>query len=533
MAVSRSLIGSLIFPLIFLCVSGAISDEENSDIINLYNVDPETRNPKTDATRPKEVCFPDLGCFTLDDRFKHHGVLPKDPAKINIQFRLNTRKTMEDQTEVINWSDTDTLVNSAFDPSKPTWFIVHGLMASIKKEWMWKLAEAGLKLDDINVVRVGWAGGSQTINYAQAVADSRVVGAEMAVMISEMVNLGANLKDFWLMGHSIGAHICSFVGRRIPGIGRITGMDPAEPMFQGKHVDARLDPTDGAYVDVIHTDATSILALGLGSEDPMGHVDYYPNGGRDQPGCMLGLGGHLNEHGIGDGVKQYVACNHERSWKFMIESIKEKTQHRKCYFKAYPCKRETVKKSYAAYLRGECQDCSKMGCPHLGPDSLATRPQTSETNVMVFFQTLDKNSFCADNTYDFKASFPGDFKADRGRIFFRLKTGDSTIIKEVSITNKDSLSPESSIHRLVVTRDEIDFDNVQVDVRYVHYWTAVDPSTWPIWGKSKIKFLSASISPVQDDVIREDNRREFCFDGKVPVQLEDSKDTEWTPLRPC
>merc|ERR1712136_496752 len=198
---------------------------------------------------------------------------------------LNTRKTMEDQTEVINWSDTDTLVNSAFDPSKPTWFIVHGLMASIKKEWMWKLAEAGLKLDDINVVRVGWAGGSQTINYAQAVADSRVVGAEMAVMISEMVNLGAKLEDFWLMGHSIGAHICSFVGRRIPGIGRITGMDPAEPM---------------------------------------GHVDYYPNGGRDQPGCMLGLGGHLNEHGVGDGVKQYVACNHERSWKFMIESIKEK-----------------------------------------------------------------------------------------------------------------------------------------------------------------------------------------------------------------
>lgn len=49
-------------------------------------------------------------------------------------------------------------------------------------------------------------------------------------------------------------------------------MDPA----------VRLDPTDAAYVDVIHTDAGT-----LGTTQRVGHIDFWPNGGVHQRGCGL------------------------------------------------------------------------------------------------------------------------------------------------------------------------------------------------------------------------------------------------------
>lgn len=45
-------------------------------------------------------------------------------------------------------------------------------------------------------------------------------------------------------------------------MGRITGLDPAEPYFQGMGAHVRLDPTDANFVDIIHTDGKSILLLG-------------------------------------------------------------------------------------------------------------------------------------------------------------------------------------------------------------------------------------------------------------------------------
>lgn len=59
------------------------------------------------------------------------------------------------------------------------------------------------------------------------------------------------------------------------------GLDPAGPGYNSdvpQHY--RLDPGDAILVDVIHT-FVRVLSLPV----PQGHLDFYPNGGRFQPGC--------------------------------------------------------------------------------------------------------------------------------------------------------------------------------------------------------------------------------------------------------
>lgn len=58
-------------------------------------------------------------------------------------------------------------------------------------------------------------------------------------------------------------------------------MFPAGPLFSVNNPNDRIDSTDAEYVEIIHTDTRS-----FGFGDPIGHTDFYPNGGFGQPGCL-------------------------------------------------------------------------------------------------------------------------------------------------------------------------------------------------------------------------------------------------------
>lgn len=67
------------------------------------------------------------------------------------------------------------------------------------------------------------------------------------------------------------------------------GLDPAEPHFSNTSPMVRLDPTDATFVTAIHTDSSLFISGGLGIVQPVGHIDFYPNSGRNQPGCNEGV----------------------------------------------------------------------------------------------------------------------------------------------------------------------------------------------------------------------------------------------------
>lgn len=60
----------------------------------------------------------------------------------------------------------------------------------------------------------------------------------------------------------------------------IIGLDPVKILYEDSEPMYRIDRTDAKFVDIIHTDTNS---FGLGGI--LGHIDFYPNGGRSQPNC--------------------------------------------------------------------------------------------------------------------------------------------------------------------------------------------------------------------------------------------------------
>lgn len=76
--------------------------------------------------------------------------------------------------------------------------------------------------ENANVIAVDWGAGSG-FPYEQAAANTRVVGAEIASLISLLVFRGTSQSQYHLIGHSLGAHVAGSAGHRVAGIGRITG----------------------------------------------------------------------------------------------------------------------------------------------------------------------------------------------------------------------------------------------------------------------------------------------------------------------
>ncbi|KAJ8972320.1 hypothetical protein NQ317_008577 [Molorchus minor] len=119
----------------------------------------------------------------------------------------------------------------------------------------------------------------------QAVNTVGMYVAQFVKSLTERFNL--TLDKTAMAGHSLGAHVAGNAGAALGSqLDHIVGLDPALPLFSLADTNSRLDPTDAKYVHVIHTCGGM-----LGFMAPIGHADYYPNGGSSQPGCLLDVTG--------------------------------------------------------------------------------------------------------------------------------------------------------------------------------------------------------------------------------------------------
>ncbi|XP_041980258.1 lipase member I-like [Aricia agestis] len=191
-----------------------------------------------------------------------------------------------------------------FDIARQTKVIIHGYRDRSQSAVSMDVAEAYVAKKSFNVLLVD---AEEMLNkrYILSVHNSRLMGKRLANLLANLENFGAHASDFHLIGISLGAHIAGWAGKyfhRYKGttLGRITGLDPAGPCFTYAYQDQRLDKMDAAYVDVLHSNR-----LVQGVLEPLGHADFYINGGGpQQPGCIM------------------PSCSHLRAAQIYAESIK-------------------------------------------------------------------------------------------------------------------------------------------------------------------------------------------------------------------
>lgn len=168
---------------------------------------------------------------------------------------------------------------------------------------------------------------------------------------------------------------------------------------------------------------------GLGMPDPIGHIDFYPNGGNTNPGCDKPMQHYILSTGkmkwnfqflritkkilcsneklfelfsfysslwstgsLSIGFQQFFSCNHVRSQEFFLESIKSN-----CSFSGVSCD------SYESFLAGHCtcRGTDKGFCLRFGIDALSsyerligTKSLASGQPIKAYLMTGREPPFC-------------------------------------------------------------------------------------------------------------------------------------------
>lgn len=222
------------------------------------------------------------------------------------------------------------------------------------------------------MIAVDWVYGS-TAAYFSAVENVIKLGLEISRFLRKLLALGVSESSIHIIGISLGAHVGGMVGHFYNGqLGQITGLDPAGPEYTRASLEERLDPGDALFVEAIHTDTDN-----LGIRIPVGHVDYFINGGQDQPGCPTSIYAGYS----------YLICDHMRAVHLYISALENS-----CPLVAFPCT------NYKDFLAGQCLDCFNpflLSCPRIGlVEQGGVKIEPLPKEVKVYLLTTSMAPYC-------------------------------------------------------------------------------------------------------------------------------------------
>ncbi|CAH0399440.1 unnamed protein product [Chilo suppressalis] len=216
------------------------------------------------------------------------------------RYFLFTRNNPTTSQELIN-GDAGTISQSNFNHNHITVFVVHGWISNQESGLNPAIRDAFLSVGNYNVIVLDW-GRLARRNYVTAARGVPLTGRRLGYFLNFLNSrTGVPFSRMHLVGFSLGAHLVGNAGREVGGrVARISALDPAGPLWNLNS--NRIRSSDAVYVEGMHTDGGLMLSLGIGSA--IGDVDFFPNGGSNQPGCLT-----------------TSICSHNRAWRLFAATV--------------------------------------------------------------------------------------------------------------------------------------------------------------------------------------------------------------------
>ncbi|VVD04615.1 unnamed protein product [Leptidea sinapis] len=232
----------------------------------------------------------------------------------NISFWLYTRANQNNPQE-INVSDSKSLLDAPWVLDAPIKVLIHGYTGYRDFSPNTEIRPVYLECCNYNIISLDYNKLALEGCYIEAVYNTQLVGMCTAQLIDHLVDLGLRLKDFHVIGFSLGAHVAGMIANYLKSgqLERITALDPALPLFATAAKNSKVDAGDAKFVDGLHTNI-----LEKGKLETSGLIDFYANA--------------------------KSGCNHARAPQYYAESIITTTGFYgvKCY-------------SWIAYTLGLCR----------------------------------------------------------------------------------------------------------------------------------------------------------------------------------
>ncbi|XP_070296845.1 endothelial lipase [Salvelinus sp. IW2-2015] len=317
-------------------------------------------------------------------------------------------------------------------------------MSGMFESWMRTLVAAVMQREpEANVVIVEWLPMAHQL-YPDAVNHTHQVGLSVATTINWLQEeQQMPLQNVHLIGYSLGAHVAGYAGTFVRGsVGRITGLDPAGPMFEGVGDEKRLSSDDADFVDVLHTYTREALGVSIGIQQPIGDIDIYPNGGDVQPGCDLTS---VLTSAAGGNFMDVMKCEHERAVHLFVDSLisKEHTSF------AYQCT------DPERFKKGICLSCRKNRCNNMGYNAKKTRKRR---NSKMYLKTRADTPFGGELCFvalwlvlvvptvtETSPRREDLTQSPRRRIKTQTAAGDYGRVEDLTNRQEDNQSPQSDL----------------------------------------------------------------------------------------
>lgn len=316
------------------------------------NTDPATSGSKSASVEPNLS-----HSYVIEDKRFVEAV----PTRCFASTILDNPKAVQPEFVIIkpthelrlNATDSLEAIKAAgFEPQKRTTILVHGFTQSYPNTTWLRRSRALFEVNHYvarhNLFIMDWGRSSQG-PFSQAAAMVSGMGSFLANFIMKLTDLGADRMRIHVIGHSLGAHVAGFAGKRLmPRIGRITALDPAGPcfgkIFSNSPAD-RLAADDAYEVDVYHYDDDF-----LGLPGQHGQFDVYVNGGSSQPGCTDNVNAMFQAMITMIFRRNRVLSeSHTRS----TEVVTDLLSRTGCQEVAYECR------DYPSFVAGECGKCDE------------------------------------------------------------------------------------------------------------------------------------------------------------------------------